>query len=111
MVFIERWYGSICMLCACPYNVMMLLHVCPQAQEHHTLEIRCKPEYHRFLIGRQGANIRRVRDKFGARVLFPQKSSEEDSEMVMIIGRKEKAEAAKAHLEKLIKELVRFGKG
>lgn len=37
-----------------------------QAQEHHTLEIRCKPEYHRFLIGRQGTNIRRVRDQFGA---------------------------------------------
>ena len=75
------------------------------------MEICCKPEYHRFLIGRQGANIRRVRDKFGARIIFPQKSGEDDSEMVMIIGRKEKVEAAKAHLEKLIKDLVRFGKG
>ena len=77
-----------------------------QAQENHTLEIHCKPEYHRFLIGRQGANIRRVRDQFGARVIFPHKSSDDDSEMVMIIGRKEKAEAAKEHLEKLIKDLV-----
>ena len=75
------------------------------------MEIRCKPEYHRFLIGRQGANIRRVRDQFGARIIFPQKSGEDDSEMVMIIGRKEKVEAAKAHLQKLIKDLVWFGKG
>ena len=52
-----------------------------------------------------------MRDQFGARVIFPQKSGEEDVELVLIIGRKEKVEAAKAHLEKLIKELVRFGKG
>jgi transcription antitermination factor NusA-like protein len=31
-----------------------------QAQLNHTVEIRCKPEYHRFLIGRGGANIRKV---------------------------------------------------
>lgn len=85
----------------------------PQAQEHHTLEIRCKPEYHRFLIGRQGANIRRVRDQFGARIIFPQKSSDDDHEIVVIIGRKENAEGAKQHLEKLIKDLVStiHGKG
>lgn len=47
-----------------------------------------------------------MRDEFGARIIFPQKSSEEDAELVTIIGRKEKADAAKAHLEKLIKDLV-----
>lgn len=82
--------------------------ICSQAQENHILEIRCKPEYHRFLIGRGGANISKVRDQFGARVMFPHKSSEDDSEVVTIIGRKEKAEAAKQHLLKLIKELVSF---
>ena len=38
--------------------------------------------------------------------MFPQKSTEEDSEVVTIIGRKEKAEAAKDHLLKLIQDLV-----
>ena len=47
-----------------------------------------------------------MRDQFGARVIFPQKSSDDEAEVVMIIGRKEKAEAAKKHLESLIKELV-----
>ncbi len=77
-----------------------------QAEENHTIEISCKPSYHRFLIGRGGANIRKVRDKFGARVMFPQKSSEEDCDVVTIIGRKEKAEAAKEHLLQLIQDLV-----
>lgn len=88
-------------------STSFVLYSLSQAQEHHTLELRCKPEYHRFLIGRQGSNIRRVRDQFGARIIFPQKSSDDDSETVMIIGTKEKAMAAKEHLEKLIKDLVR----
>ena len=71
------------------------------------IEIRCKPEFHRFLIGRGGANIRKVRDQFGARVMFPNRSGDDDPEVVTIIGRKEKVYAAKNHLEKLIKDLVR----
>lgn len=31
-----------------------------QVQSNYTIDIKCKPEYHRFLIGRGGANIRRV---------------------------------------------------
>ena len=47
-----------------------------------------------------------MRDQFGAHIIFPQKSCDDDTETVLIIGMKEKAEAAKAHLEKLIKDLV-----
>ena len=50
--------------------------------------------------------ILQVRDKFGARVIFPQKSTDDDAEVITIIGRKEKAEAARDHLRKLIKDLV-----
>ena len=50
--------------------------------------------------------ILQVRDKFGARVIFPQKSTDDDAEVITIIGRKEKAEAARDHLKKLIKDLV-----
>lgn len=31
-----------------------------QVQNKYTTELRCKPEYHRFLIGRGGSNIRQV---------------------------------------------------
>ncbi len=101
--FTRQNYNFLPLLTDCLFVCLFVL----QALQHHTLEIHCKPEYHRFLIGRQGANIRRVRDQFGAHVIFPQKSSDDDSETVTIIGPKEKAEAAKAHLEKLIKDLVR----
>ncbi len=94
-----------CTLCT-NFLALINLFLTVQAEENHTIEITCKPSYHRFLIGRGGANIRKVRDKFGARVMFPQKSSEEDCDVVTIIGRKEKAEAAKEHLLQLIQDLV-----
>ena len=50
--------------------------------------------------------VLQVRDKFGARVIFPQKSSDDDAEAITIIGKKEQVEAARDHLRKLIKDLV-----
>ena len=39
-------------------------------------------------------------------MIFPQKGSDDDAEVITIIGRKENADAAKAHLLGLIKDLV-----
>lgn len=47
-----------------------------------------------------------MRDQFGARVIFPQQSSGDDPEVITILGRKEKAMAAEAHIRKLISDLV-----
>ncbi|CAM1304348.1 HDLBP (predicted), partial [Pycnogonum litorale] len=38
---------------------------------NHTAEIKARPEHHKFLIGRNGVNIKKVRDKSGARIVFP----------------------------------------
>uniref|UniRef100_T1J4B4 K Homology domain-containing protein n=1 Tax=Strigamia maritima TaxID=126957 RepID=T1J4B4_STRMM len=69
-----------------------------------TCEVRAKPEHHKFLIGRNGANIRKVRDKTGARIIFPS-STDEDRELIVIIGKQEAANQAKVELEILIKNL------
>lgn len=39
----------------------MILSLILQQQSSFTAEVRAKPEYHKFLIGRGGANIRKVR--------------------------------------------------
>ena len=46
-----------------------------------------------------------MREKFGARVMFPTKTNGDDSEIITIIGRKEKVDAAKKHMEEMIKDL------
>ena len=77
----------------------------PQETNSYTLEIRAKSQHHRFLIGRGGANIKKVRENTGARVVFPT-PNDEDKELITIIGKKEGVEAAKQELLKAIKDLV-----
>jgi polyribonucleotide nucleotidyltransferase len=66
--------------------------------------IRAKPEHHKFLIGRNGVNIQSVRDKTGARIIFPSEK-DEDREVITILGTKESVAAAKIELESRIKDL------
>merc|ERR1719295_2224194 len=69
-----------------------------------TAEVRAKPEHHKFLIGRQGANIQSVRDKTGARIIFPSEK-DTDREAITILGTKEAVAQAKKELEARIKAL------
>merc|ERR1711970_25660 len=70
----------------------------------HSLEIKAKPEHHKFLIGRQGIHIQKIRDQTGARIIFPG-SNDADRESITIIGTKEAVAQAKVDLEQKIKEL------
>ncbi|XP_034020632.1 vigilin isoform X2 [Thalassophryne amazonica] len=79
-----------------------------QAEEkqinNFTVELQAKPEYHKFLIGRGGANIRRVRDKTGARIIFPSPDDTEQ-ELITIVGKEESVRQAQRELESLVKNL------
>lgn len=70
-----------------------------------TAEVTAKPEHHRFLIGRNGSNIRKVREKIGVRIIFPTRQ-DENQELITIIGKKEAVEEAKAELMGKISQLV-----
>lgn len=82
------------------------LPVCPfQQVNNFTAELQAKPEYHKFLIGRGGANIRRVRDRTGARIIFPSPDDTEQ-ELITIVGKEEAVRQAQRELETLVKNLV-----
>ncbi|XP_052832875.1 vigilin [Octopus bimaculoides] len=70
----------------------------------YTATIRAKPAYHKFLIGTGGSKIKKVREKTGARVIFPNEH-DSDPELISVIGKKEAVEQAKEELENLIKNL------
>ncbi|KAM6963330.1 high density lipoprotein binding protein a isoform 2-T2 [Aplochiton taeniatus] len=70
----------------------------------HTAELRAKPEYHKFLIGKGGANIRKVRDSTGARIIFPT-ADDQDQELITVVGTEEAVRGATKELEELIKSL------
>uniref|UniRef100_UPI00398F70C8 vigilin-like n=1 Tax=Pristiophorus japonicus TaxID=55135 RepID=UPI00398F70C8 len=69
-----------------------------------TAEIRAKPEYHRFLIGRGGANIRKVRERTGARIVFPT-AEDQEQELITIVGKEEGVRQAREQLAALIRDL------
>lgn len=67
--------------------------------------MRAKAQHHKFLIGKNGANIKKIRDSTGARIVFPN-STDEDRELILIIGKKEAVQEAKTSLETYIKNIV-----
>ncbi|KAL6434782.1 hypothetical protein ACFW04_005170 [Cataglyphis niger] len=67
-------------------------------------EVRAKVQHHKFLIGKNGANIKKIRESTGARIIFPT-DEDQDKEVITIIGKKEAVEKAKAELEATIKEI------
>ena len=71
-----------------------------------TCEVRAKPEHHKFLIGRGGCNVQAIRDKTGARIIFPGEK-DKDREVITIVGTKDSVAAAKVELENKIQGLVR----
>ncbi|KAM4547828.1 high density lipoprotein binding protein a isoform 2-T2 [Odontesthes bonariensis] len=70
----------------------------------HTAELHAKPEYHKFLIGKGGGNIRKVRDSTGARIIFPT-ADDKDQELITVVGTEEAVREAQKELEELIKSL------
>uniref|UniRef100_A0A671PA10 Vigilin n=1 Tax=Sinocyclocheilus anshuiensis TaxID=1608454 RepID=A0A671PA10_9TELE len=82
-----------------------LLQLAEEKQVNNfSVELQAKPEYHKFLIGRGGANIRRVRDRTGARIIFPS-PDEPEQEHITIMGKEEAVWLAQKELETLIKNL------
>uniref|UniRef100_A0A668AYZ5 Vigilin n=1 Tax=Myripristis murdjan TaxID=586833 RepID=A0A668AYZ5_9TELE len=100
-----RFVRSIMEECAFMCRVNTIKHLIQQTKSH-TAELRAKPEYHKFLIGKGGGNIRKVRDSTGARIIFPT-ADDQDQELITVVGTEEAVREAQKELEELIKSLVR----
>lgn len=82
-----------------------LLHLAEEKQtKSFTVDIRAKPEYHKFLIGKGGGKIRKVRDNTGARIIFPT-AEDKDQDLITIIGKEDAVREAQKELEALIQNL------
>uniref|UniRef100_A0A8C5JYE0 Vigilin n=1 Tax=Jaculus jaculus TaxID=51337 RepID=A0A8C5JYE0_JACJA len=82
-----------------------LLHLAEEKQtKSFTVDIRAKPEYHKFLIGKGGGKIRKVRDSTGARIIFPA-AEDKDQDLITIVGKEDAVREAQKELETLIQNL------
>lgn len=76
----------------------------------YSVEVRAKVQHHKFLIGKNGANIKKIRESTGARIMFPTEE-DLDKEIITIMGKKEAVEKAKAELEANISEIDNITEG
>jgi len=72
--------------------------------ESYCVDITAKADYHRFLIGKKGVNVQRLKREFGVNYAFP-RSDDKDQDTITIMGRQEQVELAAEDLRKTIKEL------
>lgn len=76
----------------------------------YTAEVRAKQQHHKFLIGKNGASIRKIRDATGARIIFPG-NDDADKEVITIIGKEENVKQAKEQLEAIIQDIDQVTEG
>ncbi|KAK2586763.1 hypothetical protein KPH14_011792 [Odynerus spinipes] len=76
----------------------------------YSVEVRAKVQHHKFLIGKNGANIKKIRESTGVRIIFPT-DEDQDKEVITIMGKKEAVEKAKAELEANISEIDNITEG
>jgi len=70
----------------------------------YTETIQAKAQHHKFLIGRSGANIKKIREATQARIIFPNEG-DPHPDTITIIGKKENVLGAKQQLMDMLKDL------
>lgn len=75
-----------------------------------TAEVKANPQHHKFLIGKNGGSIKKIREQTGARIMFPT-AEDQDQETITIVGKKEAVEQAKQQLEAVIKDIGNITEG
>lgn len=67
--------------------------------------VSAKPEFHRFIIGRGGSRIKKIREMYSdVRILFP-RDTDTDKDIIHLVGKKEDVVEVKKQLEAMIMEL------
>ncbi|CAI2327293.1 unnamed protein product [Caenorhabditis sp. 36 PRJEB53466] len=87
-------------------KAVALLSALAKDKEDNYVEdtVKAKAEFHRFLIGKGGSKIAKLRDTLNVRVMFP-KEGDAEKETIHLLGKKDDVPKAKAALEEAIKQL------
>lgn len=77
---------------------------------NYSEELKVKVQHHRYLIGKNGSSIAKLRDQTNVRLYFASdsvggNSKDADPEKVIITGKKEEVQKVRAILENRVKEL------
>ncbi|XP_022182851.1 vigilin [Myzus persicae] len=68
------------------------------------IDLKVKPEFHKYLIGKKRANVKRIRDLTNTRIIFPPET-DSVNENITIVGKKENVDKAKSEFEVMITDI------
>ena len=75
-----------------------------QTAVNYREEVRVFKKFHANVIGKGGATLRKLREETDTKIELPGEKS--DSDVIVIIGRKENVQKARARIEAIEKEMV-----
>jgi type II secretory pathway component GspD/PulD (secretin) len=73
-------------------------------ESNYQEELQIVKEFHKIVIGKQGAFIKKIRDETQTRIDIP--AEESNSNTILITGKQDQVRKAKRQIEEKIKELV-----
>uniref|UniRef100_A0AAY4DX69 Vigilin n=1 Tax=Denticeps clupeoides TaxID=299321 RepID=A0AAY4DX69_9TELE len=79
--------------------------VAEMVENSYSVSVPIFKQFHKNIIGKGGANIKKVRDSTGARIIFPT-AEDKDQELITVVGTEEAVHEAQKELDSLIKSLV-----
>ena len=84
-------------------------HVHVQAENNHQVSVKVPLDFVPYLIGREGATIRKIREETDTRINMPMHSdsSASSADAVTVVGKRKNVEDARSRIEALLKQFVR----
>lgn len=75
-----------------------------QSENNFQAKVHIFKQFHKNVIGKNGATIRKIRDDTSTKIDLPSENSSSDA--IVITGKKDNVEKAKSQIEAIQRELV-----
>ncbi|XP_025414191.1 vigilin-like, partial [Sipha flava] len=85
-------------------NVITQIQTMVDEVHKYVFDLKVNPKFHKYLIGTNGVNVKKIRYLTNTRIIFPPET-DSTNENITIVGKKENVNIAKAKLEVMIADI------
>ncbi|XP_025415154.1 vigilin-like [Sipha flava] len=85
-------------------NVITQIQTMVDEVHKYVFDLKVNPKFHKYLIGTNGANVKKIRHLTNTRIIFPPETDSTD-ENITIVGKKENVNIAKSKFEIMITDI------
>ncbi|XP_025416174.1 vigilin-like [Sipha flava] len=86
-------------------NVITQIQTMVDEVHKYVFDLKVNPKFHKYLIGTNGVNVKKIRYLTNTRIIFPPET-DSTNENITIVGKKENVNIAKAKLEVMIADII-----